>query len=461
MADIFTDEDGPIPNLRGKGDSQEHDPSDEVQDFRFLAAIGSGQGHKIPKRGEKDFELNGTRHQESVLEASRMAMHEALDYTRVHPPKSARRAWYVGEEVLDEYEADADIDVLSETIRGKGLERDHVVMVENSKGAHFRTIGKPARGTSEAKVWLLPEEALYLIERGNLDLWWPSKPLRAITGPVAKQKAKSSDEESEDDGVPLSLQAAYALLIGDDGERGKVSLERYTVYANLKRAGYVVFRPAGLCGSDSGGGNSGGSLPEKRSSLFNFLFGRVFDGWSQQHSPNGPLVRPGLYRSYNQIYQRLSIVPRHTPSPKPSSSCTSPNSPFQVSFYAWKPSRIPGFAKSNPGRPDFRIAVVSSQSTTIPTLTEMTSLLESTPWDPPSQEWTGPEKCYARLKHGFRNVILAVADRGVISYLRVGEAAFGNEKLYESFDRGSIGRPKKGGGRGGRQGRGGGRGRGR
>jgi tRNA-splicing endonuclease subunit Sen54 len=128
-----------------------------------------------------------------------------------------------------------------------------------------------------------------------------------------------------------------------------------------------------------------------------------------------------------------------------------------VSYHVWKPSRIPNFAKSNPGIPDFRVAIASSRYTTVPTLTELASLLSSTPWDPPKKEWTGPEKAYARLKHGFRNVILAVVDQGVISYLRIGEGAFGEEKLYEWFDRGGAGGTKKGGIRG----RGGGRGRGR
>jgi tRNA-splicing endonuclease subunit Sen54 len=39
---------------------------------------------------------------------------------------------------------------------------------------------------------------------------------------------------------------------------------------------------------------------------------------------------------------------------------------------------------------------------------------------------------YMRLRQGYRNVILAVIDQGVVSYLRVADAAFGKEKLYEN-----------------------------
>jgi tRNA-splicing endonuclease subunit Sen54 len=74
--------------------------------------------------------------------------------------------------------------------------------------------------------------------------------------------------------------------------------------------------------------------------------------------------------------------------------------------------------------------------------------MESVPYDPPKAD----AQLYQKLKHGYRNVILAVVDQGVISYIRLVDAGFGCEKLYER-----VGRPF-GGKRGGR---GGGRGRGR
>lgn len=64
---------------------------------------------------------------------------------------------------------------------------------------------------------------------------------------------------------------------------------------------------------------------------------------------------------------------------------------------------------------------------------------------------------YGRLKHGYKNVILAVVDEGIVSYVRVADAGFVREKLYERVE---SGRGGKGGGRGGGRGRGRGRGRG-
>jgi tRNA-splicing endonuclease subunit Sen54 len=114
--------------------------------------------------------------------------------------------------------------------------------------------------------------------------------------------------------------------------------------------------------------------------------------------------------------------------------------------------------KTKPPPPDFQMAVVDARESSVPTLGQLDALLLSTPWDPPSEKdegKTGAGFIYKRLKHGWRNAILAIVDRGLISYMRFGEMAFGEELLYEN----SGSRPKAK--RGGRAGRGRGRGRGR
>ena len=69
---------------------------------------------------------------------------------------------------------------------------------------------------------------------------------------------------------------------------------------------------------------------------------------------------------------------------------------------------------------------------------EIGALLDSMPDDSlPADK--RPEQ---RLKHGTKNVILAVVDCGVISYLRFSEASIGSIKLYEQ----KTARPGKKGG---------------
>jgi tRNA-splicing endonuclease subunit Sen54 len=285
--------------------------------------------------------------------------------------------------------------------------------------------------------------------------------MRAVMGQTREYGAdQGQDDDDDDDGLPLSLQAAYALLIGEDGEDGKISLDKFTVYANLKRSGYVVFRDRQWDASFDGGGQiTCRDEGQRNVSLFTWLFGALFSRKPYEPPPYGPLTGPGLYRSYHQMYQLLSVIPPHKPSPFMATSSTPPQAPFRLVFDIWKPSRIPSFAKSKPGTPDVRVAVVSSRSTTVPSLTQLLCLVESTPWDPPGKEWTGPEKSYQRLKHGFRNVVLAIVDEGVTSYLRISEAAFGEEKLFSRFDGSKRGGARKGGGRGRGKGRGRGRGR--
>jgi tRNA-splicing endonuclease subunit Sen54 len=462
MADL--DDDITAGTLQDQS-NDDNDPTDDLPDFRFLASLSS-KSAKLPKRGEKDFEPHGTKHQGGILEASRQAMHDALSHTRVHPPKAYLRGYYYGEEGLKRDEA------VAEELR-QGLDDDHVVVVDSTKGPHFKTMGKATQGQKHATMWLLPEEALYLVERGNLDLWWPTR--SSFPGVLAAirysgEATETKDQLEDDRGVPMSLQAAYAMLIGNDGDRGKVSLERYTVYANLKRTGYAISRAPDWSSSTIVERPSPSIIPRKKESpsLFTWLFG-LFAERERERPLYGPLVRPGMYRSYNSIYRQIAIIPCHKPCVVPTepAPAPAPEEPFRVAFFLWKAGKLATFAKSNPGAPDFRVAIADARSSSVPTLTQITSLLESTPWDPPNPDWEGDSKSYGRLKHGWRNVVLAVNDQGVISYLQLGEAAFGEEQMYQRFDqsnfqggkRGSGGAQRGTGGLG--RGRGGGRGRGR
>ncbi|PQE21487.1 hypothetical protein CJF30_00008340 [Rutstroemia sp. NJR-2017a BBW] len=420
MADI--DEDAPINSLHSQP-NEDNEADDETQDFRLLASLSSKSG-QLPKRGEKDFEPHGTKQQDGILAASRQAMHDALDYTRIHHPKSYVRAFYLGEGGLER----------DDVVRGEmrqGLEEDHIVVVEAAKGPHFRTMGRSNLGYKRSNLWLLPEEALYLVERGNLDLWWPNKSscARIFGEEDADEHGERNGEEDEDgeddEGAPMSLQAAYAMLIGADGERGKISLERYNVYANLKRNGYVVMRGPEWNPNVRTNPHS----HELQVAASKGFFAWIFDLFAKdiKHAPYGPLVKPGLYRSYNTIYNQLSVIPRHKPSAFPAPNSSSPHHPFRITFHLWKPTSIPTFAKTNPGTPDFRVAVVDARVTFVPTMEQMVALLESTPWDPPGENLSGPSKLYPRLRNGYRNLVLAARlgrrgyRRGLMGVWWVGE----------------------------------------
>jgi tRNA-splicing endonuclease subunit Sen54 len=278
-----------------------------------------------------------------------------------------------------------------------------------------------------------------------LDLWWPTKGLDELLPPLASDaKTTPPGPDDYDAGIPLSLEAAYSMLIGEDGEQGKISLSKYQVYTHLKRAGFSVLRAPPT---------SEDKPAASRTSLWEWLLSLISQGKTVQHEPAGPLVKPGLYRAYAPIYQRLAIIQRHKPTPTPTAS-TEPEDPFRVFYHVWKPSPTP-FSKKNPPAPDFRIAVSDTLNTFVPTLDEITTLLDSQPYEPPPERMQGQGKLYQRLKHGHRNVLIAVVDCGLVNFIRFGEGAFGEEELFRRFDgqggmRGGSGRGR-GRGRGGRR----------
>lgn len=433
---------------------------EEAQDFRLFASLlkKKAVSAQTIRKGEKDFESHGTKLQENALEQSRRAMEDVLGYTRVYTSGNWVRAWYFPDHFVGEPEGEEEEGIDGgERERKRAVNaRERVVVVDGDLGVVSKTHGRVVTGqakdaVAKDKTWLLPEEALFLIERGSLDLWWPVRGLDVIFPQATGEKTEPTADDEYDLGFPLSLQAAYSLLIGNDGERGKVTLQKFQAYSNLKRLGYKVLRAPAPS-------SSAPTAPTAQpASVWQWLFSLI-PASRAQPPPYGPLVRPGLYRAYKPIYEQLCLVPRHQPSPLPSSPRPTQD-PFQIHFHVWKSGTV--FSKTRPPPPDFYLSIVDAQDSAVPTLEEMAALLDSSPFSPPKDEWKGPGRLYARLKNGYRNVILAVVDHGVVNYLRLAEAAFGEEELVPRFDwtQGVRG-GKKSGGRGGGRGRGG-RGRGR
>ncbi|KAF2842218.1 hypothetical protein M501DRAFT_928062 [Patellaria atrata CBS 101060] len=426
MSDI--DEDSILPIVNNTG---ENELEDETQDFRFLASFSSSSV-KIPKRGEKDFESHGTLHQTSVLEASRTAMHEVLSQQRIHNPRTHVIGTYVPER--------------------------NMAYVLQEKGNVFRTIGT----RSGDRTWLLPEEALYLVERGTLDCRWPFEqsisPDTNDEDVEGESKGVGTEGDQSESGIPMSLQGAYAAFIGTEiNVGGKLTLERYAVYSNLKRLGYHVLRASTFDGPLI--------PPPPASSLTNWRWpwlwnlGPFHDLWDRLFTPRrfkqGPLVTYGLYRDWASVYRMLHLIPRHDPRSVPIPPSQKPHSntlddPYHIHYHVHKPA--PAFRKSSPGPPDFQICVIDARATPFPSLAQLEGLLAAAPLQEPKGT------LYFKLKQGWRNVLLAVVDNGIVSFMRVSEAGFGEERVFKSIGRGRGGKRGRGergrGSRGGRGGRG-------
>ena len=162
----------------------------------------------------------------------------------------------------------------------------------------------------------------------------------------------------------------------------------------------------------------------------------------------GPLIKPGLYRSYSDVFRLMQIIPAHNSTAPPTFTLPpAVENPFRVHFDVYRTTS--GFRKTQRGTPDFRICVINARETPIPTGAQLNDLFAQLPEDRPKPDVKSP---FQKLKHGSRNVILAVVDNGIPSYLRVADTSFSELKIYERTGAGPRGK----GGRGG-----GGRGRGR
>lgn len=356
----------------------------------------------IPKRGEKDFEplaaadafppsskeATLSQHQRNLLQESRNALYTALSSGSRHHSSKAHNS-FTWRPDLDGGRAVCDA--------GNSV-----------YGVHFSNIGhfNQKRKTLE----LLPEEALYMVERGAIELW------------------KGSSNGTR---VPMSVQQAWSELLGHD----EMTPERYQVYAFLRRLGYVVIRARSISGAERVVTTK--KLPLYRTVLDTALrpiaflrdyLLRLVAGFrtllkqprhavkqiryvatrtlSRGEGETKSLLAGRTWALYDKMFSHLQIIPSghdrplprgplpHKPSsltplddarPVTAGGVPGPPSlqeyPYQTFFHVYKP--VTKYKKSDPPEPDFRMVVINAATTPMPDLFEFTAMFDSTPMPPP------------------------------------------------------------------------------
>nr|XP_056704389.1 tRNA-splicing endonuclease subunit Sen54 [Euleptes europaea] len=139
---------------------------------------------KIPQRsqGQKDFIPDGSEEQEEKLCRCRNEHWQLLQEERVER--------------------------LGSLVKAEWKPQEGIVELKSPAGKFWHTMGYAEHG----KQCLLPEEALYLLECGSIQLFYRD--------------------------LPLSVQEAYENLLS----QMSVSLLKYQVFSHLKRLGYIVLR---------------------------------------------------------------------------------------------------------------------------------------------------------------------------------------------------------------------------
>lgn len=433
-----------------------------------------------------------------------------------------------------------------------------------ARGIHFQTIGT---SDSNGDVWLEYEELLYLVERGSLECF-------SLTSPNINSQDENNIDDDEDkkpalnsktssvNATPMSLQAVYAAVFSDESlyltsksmanahtpssfhVKNHSELERYQVYANLKKNGYIVRRSKYF---NDGQIEESPKKIEKIHKSSDFAFPTIFTNPLSLFNSNSPLnpasivsdlrllfkdffeqfkqffspyisafknylnasptylkishIVSGYYsavttkilstydritssrgknipRSYGAIFDSLNFIPSNIPPisklekiklDNVAEENMEPLAPYRPIFNVWKPTN--NFRKSDPGEPDFFVAVINSGEYRTPTRLELMKLLNAVGvkgdarYRPnnnkkkkqedqkdknakgntkPAQtesalssnsevfnssDYTIPNKM-RMLKYGFRQVQLAVVDSGIINYTTVTDAPFGRVKIY-------------------------------
>ena len=317
MSDI--DDDEPPTATSASHANSHHDIEDEVQDWKLLGKRASQpitSSSAIPKRGEKEFEPDGTTVQNKSLQESQQAMFDALSNIRGHHIKHK--------------------------LIGVWVPKLNQCVILQIRGNFFRDMGI-AHGPV---MYLNQYETVYLVERGSLIAYLSNEEFET------RLDEGKSDFDIESKLWALDLEYLYCLT--------KLDILQYQVYAYLKRLGYILQTPLVKPSIIERGKVN---LP-----TLDVSFWLLPRKW-------GILAYPALhtchfktksYFNFTNIYKAITIdnAPIIT---------TSSNEKLQITYNVWRPT--PSFAKKSPPYPDFQLVVVdSSKSTYYLSLSELHNL---------------------------------------------------------------------------------------
>ncbi|CCE64685.1 hypothetical protein TPHA_0I01810 [Tetrapisispora phaffii CBS 4417] len=439
-------------NKETDGATSELEEDEVIQDWSQLAKLSKKNSLKtLPKRGEKDYEPDGTIIQEGRLFQVRKAMFDTLyNSIRGSTIKNQSKAFLVPEL--------------------------HSAFILHAKGNFLQTVGKVDK---QSRCWLNFLEFVYLAERGT------------ITPFLCSEYHNSMTTEDDMDIVPLSIEDIYTFF------ESQVEINEFFVYGYLKRLGYIVnlkkmqvpdptsFFPSTL---------------NKWTGYFNVInllsfTDRLFTDTSKMlrkmvffSSYNFKIFK---YLSNSMIYNGLQTLINCQNVPKNKSELYSQRIKYnrkptlhnkqKISFDVWKPQS--NYKKKSPGLPDYQIMVMNKNDPKqhFPSKKELDDLFDSLDykfeflnnsedtnfWERNSYTCNIPREDYLlkshykakqvnsslnsvkqkkvkrpissyntniqqilRLKHGYRNILIAVIDNGIISFIKIGEADFGKENIW-------------------------------
>lgn len=375
----------------------------------------------LPKRSDKDFDLDGSTVQQSSLDIARQLMFQALDHVRGHHTKQL----LVGVWIAD---------------KGKTL-------VPHAKGTFFKDMGTAHVFKNKEKLqgmWLSPIETVYLTERGSLIMYLGNESFQAFL--------ETPEQEFDYDSLlQLSLSHLYSLAFGQlEG-----LADKYQVYAMMKRLGYIVME---FCQLTSQYESLEKLQAQKETTFQKMLLWFASIGFFSTKPFN---YRTRHYFDYTQVYKSMQIIPSYSAF-ETLKTVPLPDPRYTLAFNVWKPT--PSFSKKKPPTPEFQVSVVNIAKVPFPSLSAIQSMFNEINFsfekETPKKKNTKPKKPQpptkrdvrmqrkkereakldprilernnylklrdAKLKTGSsgRSVVLASIDSGVISFNTLHETEF-------------------------------------
>lgn len=292
-------------------------------------------GETIPKRSDKYFDQDGSSTQTGKLHESKHQMYLALLSIRGHHIKLLLVAVWIPSKKM--------------------------ALVPHAKGNYFKDIGVAHNFKNKPKMqgmWLTPIETVYLTERGSIITYLASDDFAVFM----------DSEESEfdyDTLMQLPMSHLYSLALADND-----LLDRYLVYALLKRSGYLIMDFRQYFNQFEHLNDI--TRPQPRASLFakvRDFFGRL--GWFSKSVAKSFHYRCTHYLDYTLIFESLQYLNSYSAF----DSLLLPPLPdkrYEMTFNVWKPNQA--FSKKNPPMPDFQVCVLNIDHVPFPPLSAVQSM---------------------------------------------------------------------------------------
>ncbi|KAI5967830.1 SEN54 [Candida pseudojiufengensis] len=308
-------EDDEIPTadklIQNSESKDEIELEDEIQqDWKqFTSSKQNISSVSIPKRGEKEFEPDGTAVQLTSLQESQNAMFAALSQDRGHH--------------------------YSKRLIGVWCSKIHQCVIINVKGNYFKDMGKG----KDNFIYLNSIETMYLAERGSLVVFLSNDKFEKLILDNDIKNLKEYNIENELWG--LDLEYLYCLT--------EIDVAKYQIYAYLKRLGYLLMEvETNHIQKEIQIVNK-----PKQNSKLDVSYWLLPRKWGILPYPNlhTSHFASKNYFNYTNIAESISLNNQLiTPQ--------QPENEFNITFNVWRPT--PQFSKKNPPYPDYQVCVVDS-----------------------------------------------------------------------------------------------------